>query len=196
MRVFRTIEMWALAFATAGAPGGAVCSSQSYTTPSLGALARHERALRSKEKQRPVPLFTNDDLRAQSVSRPQSDKTAKPTKTEDQSKAAGTPSPSPVDEYGEKYFRSKAEAIRSRLEIHQRQLAALEQQLGLMSTEYYPNPQKTLEEESTPAFHADVNKLRTKIEKTKSQIASDQKAMADLRDELRRKSGDPGWIRK
>lgn len=196
MRVPTTLKIWPLVLATVVVPASAVGSQQPYETPSLGALARQLREERAKEKRKPVPVFTNDDLRARSARQAESNKTAGPAKAEELSQPSTAPSPAPAEEYGEKYFRSKAEAIRSRLELHQRQLAVLEQQWGLTSTEYYPNPQKTLEEESTPTFHADTNKLRVKIEETKRQIADDQKAMADLRDELRRKGGDPGWIRQ
>jgi len=196
MRGARTFGIWALGFATLGVLRGGVRSQQPYETPSLGTIARQLRAERAKEKRKPVAVFTNDSLRARSVQQSETNKTAEPAKAEAPSKPASTPSPTPVEENGEKYFRSKAEAIRSRLQLHQRQLAVLEQQWGLTSNEYYPDPQKTLQEESTPTFHADVNKLRAKIDETKQQIDDDEKAMSDLRDELRRMGGDPGWIRE
>ena len=76
-----------------------------------------------------------------------------------------------------------------------RQLDGLRQQLGLAQTQYYPDPQKTLEQESTPAFQADLDKLRAKIAGTEKALADDQKALDDLQQELRRAGGNPGWIR-
>ena len=81
------------------------------------------------------------------------------------------------------------------MELHQRQLAVLQQQLGLARVQYYPNPQKTLEQGSTPAFQTDVDKLRAKIGEKEKAIANDQEAMDDLQQELRQAGGDPGWIR-
>jgi hypothetical protein len=188
--------LWVILLATLPMPQATACSQQSYETPSLGTLARRLRAERSKEKRKPVAVFTNDTLRAGSAPQTGSEKAAGQAKAVGQSGSASVASTTPAEENGEKYFRSRAEAIRSRLELHQRQLAVLEQQLSLTSTEYYSDPQKTLEEESTPTFHSDSNKLRAKIEDTKQQIAGDEKAMVDLQDELRRKGGDPGWIRQ
>ncbi len=181
-------------FAIAVAPKGGVCSQQ--PLPSLGEIAREWRQEHANEKKESVPVFTNDNLPARSIPREESSKTPEAERAAEPSKGQSKLSQRPVVEKGEKYFRSKAEAIRSKLEFHQRQLAVLEQQLGLTRTEFYSDPQKTLEEESTPAFHSDVNKLRAKIEETQQQIAADQRAMDDLRDELRRKGGDPGWIRE
>jgi hypothetical protein len=192
----KTLGILALACATLALTASTFRSQQGYETPSLGTLARRLREERAKEKQKPVPVFTNDDLRARTTPQEGSREATVPSRTEELSRPPSVPSPSSSEEHGEEYFQSKAAAIRSRLELHQRQLAVLEQQWGLSSTEYYPNPQKTLEEESTPAFHADLKKLRTKIEETKRQIADDQKAMGDLQVELRRKGGNPGWIRQ
>lgn len=194
MRDARILKMSALVLATLALPGRAAGSQHPGEVPSLGALARQLRAERAKEKQRPIPVFTNDNLPGQPLPQMESNKTPEPAKAAELPKTATTPSPTPAEE--EKYFRSRAEAIRSRLELHRRQLAVLEQKLSLTSTEYYPDPQKTLQEESTPTFHADLNKLRAKIEETKQQIAGDEKAMTALQDDLRRKGGDPGWIRE
>ena len=192
MRFPKTLGIAMLAFVV---PAIAAGNQRLGETPSLGAFARQLREERAQEKRRAVRVFTNDDLRARSAPQEELTKATGPAKAKEPSQPASAPPPAAGEEYGEKYFRSKAEAIRSRLELHQRQLAVLEQQWGLTSTEYYPNPQKTLQEESTPTFHADTRKLQAKIEEAKRQIADDQKAMVDLEDTLRRKGGDPGWIR-
>lgn len=196
MKFPRHLGIWALACAGWVPATSILGSQQPCRTPSLGALARQLREARAKERQHHVPLYTNDDLRVRSVPPSKSRKGTPPTKIEQPLPSVAKPASPPPEESGEKYFRAKAEAIRSRLELHRRQLAVLEQQWGLASIEYYSNPQKTLQEESTPTFHADTNKLRAKIEATKRQIAEDEKAMVALKEELRRKGGDPGWIRQ
>jgi hypothetical protein len=170
-------------------------SQESNETPSLGEVARRLKAKREKEKQKPVAVYTNDNLPTQGSLGIATFKPTEGAKEKQPSKNAGTVAAGPGDEHDEKYFRSKADKIRARMELHQRQLAVLQQELGLGKMQYYPNPQKTLEQESTPAFQSDVDKLRSKIAETQNEIADDQKAMDDLQQELRREGGDPGWIR-
>lgn len=164
-------------------------------TTSLGIVARQLKAQREKQKEKPVAVFTNDNLPSESSGGKENGKTLKSLKENEPSAGSGGASKSPSKERGEKYFRSKADKIRSQLEFHRRQLAVLQQQLGLTKMQYYPNPQKTLEQESTPAFQSDVDKLRSKIAETQKAIADDQKAMDNLQEELRRTGGDPGWMR-
>jgi hypothetical protein len=168
---------------------------ESKTVPSLGEVARQLKAEREKEKQQPVAVFTNDNLPTRGSLGIASVKVEENTKQKAKTKGKSVAQAAASEEHGEKYFRSEADKIRSRMEFHQRQLAVLKQQLGLARMQYYPDPQKTLEQESTPAFQTDVDKLRTKIADAERAIADDQKAMEDLQQELRREGGDPGWIR-
>ena len=165
-------------------------------TPSLGEVARQLKAAREKEMHKPVAVFTNDNLPLESAVGVETGKATEGTKEKPQPAGASAPAAGPSEEHGEKYFRSKADKIRVRMDLHRRQLAVLQQQLGLTKMQYFPNPQKTLEQESTPAFQSDLEKLRSKIADTQKAIAGDQKAMEDLQVELRHDGGDPGWIRK
>jgi hypothetical protein len=168
---------------------------ESPTVPSLGEIARQLKAEREREKQKPVAVFTNDNLPHQGSLGIASATLEKGAQEEGQVKKSSVAEAAASEERGEKYFRSKAEKIRSQMEFHQRQLAVLKQELGLARMQYYPDPQKTLEQESTPAFQTDVDKIRAKITKTEEAVADDQKAMDNLQQELRREKGDPGWIR-
>jgi flagellar biosynthesis chaperone FliJ len=168
---------------------------QSGTVLSLGEIARQLKVEREKEKHKPVTVYTNDNLPSQASLGIATLKLEEGAKEKEQATAKGLAAVPAAEEHGEKYFRSQADNIRSRMELHQRQLAVLKQQLGLARMQYYPDPQKTLEQESTPAFQADVDKLRAKIANAEKAVADDQKAMDDLQQELRRASGNPGWIR-
>lgn len=171
-------------------------NQESGGAPSLGEVARQLKAEREKEKREPAPLYTNDNLPFESsIGIIQTRPSAGP-KEKGQPADTKTPAESSSGEHGEKYFRSRAEKLRAQLELHQRQLAVLQQQLGLAKMQYYPDPQKTLEQESTPAFQSDLDKLRSKISDTEKAVADDQKAMDDLQEELRRAGGDPAWIRE
>ena len=163
-------------------------------TPSLGEVARQLKAEREKEKHKPAAVFTNDNLPSQGAAGISTLKAKEGEKEQPAETGAPAAAP-PAEEHGEKYFRSRADNIRSRMDLHRRHLAVLQQQLGLTKMQYFPDPQKTLEQESTPAFQSDLDKLRAKIADTQKAIAGDQQAMDGLRDELRHDGGDPGWIR-
>lgn len=173
--------------------GAPARGQESVTVPSLGELARQLKAEHAREKQKAVVVFTNDNLPSRGslgIATVEHEEGAK-----EKAQATGNNLQTANEERDEKYFRSKVEKIRSQMEFHQRQLAILKQQLGLARIQYYPDPQKTLEQESTPAFQSDVGKLRVKIADAEAAVANDQKALDDLQQELRRSGGDAGWTR-
>jgi hypothetical protein len=161
--------------------------------PSLGELARRLRAQREKALVKPQTVFTNDNLPARP---PQEGAAAAggiaPASGEKPKAEGGAPS---AEVHGEKYYRGKMKELQSQLDLHQRELAVLEQKTGQAQVQFYPDPNKTLQQSSTPAFYSDVNKLRDEIDKKKQQIADDEKAVEDLRGQLRRDGGEPGWLR-
>lgn len=171
-------------------------SQEPANTPSLGEVARQLKAERKKEKQKPVAVFTNDNLPSKNSVGIGTPKVTGGTKGKEPHAGTGLPAGGAPGEHGEQYFRSEADKIRARMDLHRRQLAVLQQQLGLGKMQYYPDPQKTLEQESTPAFQSDVVKLRSKIADTRKEMDNDQKAMDELQEALRREGGDPGWIRQ
>lgn len=175
--------------------GSMALGQDSGVPQSLGEIARHLKAQREKQKQKPVAVYTNDNLPRQESLGALSANMEENSQTKGQATGKNAPGAAASEGHGEKYFRAKAEKIRSQMEFHKRQLAVLQQQLGLTRMQYYPDPQKTLEQESTPAFQTDINKLRSKISSAEKAVADDQKAMEDLQSELRRDGGDPGWIR-
>ena len=85
--------------------------------------------------------------------------------------------------------------LQDRLEIDQRELSVLEQKLGQNQMQYYPDPNKGLLQESGPTAMSDIHKLQDQIDKKKAEIAADQEAIDDLREQLRREGGDAGWLR-
>lgn len=172
-----------------------VRGQESATAQSLGQVARKLKAERKKQDQKNVPLYTNDNLPTRGSLGIASAKLKSSAEEESQSKVKSAPVAAGSEGHGEKYFRKKADKIRSSMELHRRQLAVLEQQLGLARMQYYPNPQKTLEQESTPAFETDLDKLRAKIANVKKALTDDQEAMHNLQQEVRRAGGNPDWIR-
>jgi hypothetical protein len=166
---------------------------------SLGALARQQKAQREKAGKKPAKEFTNDNLPARpaaaglTVAAEMSAESQEKTTEEPENTEAATTESAPA--HDEKYYRDEMSKLQTRLETHRRQLSVLEQKMSQGDMQYYANPQKTLEQTSTPSFYSDVNKLRDEMAKKKQEIAGDEQAMENLRDQLRREGAPPGWLR-
>ena len=173
---------------------------------SLGDLARKVRAHKSKET-KPARVITNDNIAAPSpesgvlapaLAAGQNPSEKKPEKpggkaaAEAKEKGDTHPTPDTGEGHSEKYYRGRMSELQANLDMHKRELSVLQQKLNLDQTQYYNDPQKTLEQEYS---RGDINKLTQGVDAKKQQIADDEKAINDLRDQLRRESGDPGWLR-
>jgi hypothetical protein len=167
-------------------------------TPSLGELARQLRAQREKAAQKPVKVFTNDNLPSRVAPESSTAATSTPDTAQKESKSGASakkdekPSPTAHDE---KYFRARMKELQDKLELHQRELAVLQQKGGDQLQMFSTDPNKNLMQTATPAYAADEGKVQDQIQKKKDQIADDQKAIDDLREQLRHEGGDPGWLR-
>jgi hypothetical protein len=164
------------------------------TTPSLGALAKKLRAERKQEGQKPLKVYTNDNIPRQgglstagTVSAPsegESGATAEAAKPAGEAAKTGT--------HDEKYYREQMQELQSQKAMHERELAVLEQKLSLNETQYYADPNKTMNQEYS---RGDINKKQGEIDKKKQQIAQDEKAIADLEAQCQREGCPPGWLR-
>jgi uncharacterized sporulation protein YeaH/YhbH (DUF444 family) len=172
----------------------------------LGDLARQLKAQRAKSQGK-SKVFTNDDLAALPPSPAKPSITAKEAKPgEKRAKEASgneaesesgkaTPAKAGEETHGEKYYRDRMSKLQERLEIHQRELNVLQQKLGQNQMMYYPDPNKGLLQQSGPTAMSDVYKLQNQIANKKAEIAADQEAIEDLREQLRGEGGDAGWLR-
>jgi len=184
------------------------------TSPeSLADLARKLKAERAKSQEKPK-VITNDDLSTlpplpgQSTASPtqpsETSKEPKPGEKPAQEKtgkeatkesAKAILAPTGGETHGEEYFQDRMSELQNRLEIHQRELSVLEQKLGQNQMMYYPNPNEGLLQQSGPTAMSDVHNLQDQITKKKAEIAADQEAIENLREQLRREGGEPGWLR-
>jgi hypothetical protein len=180
-----------------GWPASQGLAQETKSTPSLGELAKQLRAKREKAGQKPVKVFTNDNLPSRPASESSTAATglSDTTPKESKSEASATEEKSTGGDHDEKYYRTQMKELQDQLDLHQRELAVLEQKGGDQLQMFTTDPNKNLQQTSTPAYAADQGKLQDQIQKKKDQIADDQKAMDDLRDQLRREGGDPGWLR-
>jgi len=156
------------------------------TTPApLGDIARQVKADKAKLP-KPVRVITNDNM---PVAREATEETASGAPARDDAKTADTAAPGPKRD--ENYFRARMTELQDSLSTHQRELDVLQQRLGLGEMQYYNNPGQALQQEYT---RSDVHHLTQDIDTKKQQIADDEKAIEDLRAELQRANGDPGWL--
>jgi hypothetical protein len=181
---------------------------------SLGDLARQQKTQREKAAKKPAKEFSNDNLPARpaagaltvaaAMSTEGEEKTPEGTEAaaSGQESTGGEVAKTPeagtsesVPAHDEAYYRDAMRKLQDRRAMHQRQLSVIEQKLSQGQMVYYPDPNKTLEQESTPAFHSEINKLRDEVAKKQQDVADDDKAMDDLREQLRREGGPSGWLR-
>ena len=189
------------------------------TQSSLGNLARHLKEQRAEAARKPSKVFTNDNLPARPAGRgltvaaamssevktdeeqSETETTASQTpeaesaeaKTQSSEKAAAAKTESETsDAHDEAWYRARAAAIRSQLDLHQRQLSVLEQKLSQNQMQFYDDPNKTLQQEFS---RKDIANLSQDLEKKKQEIAADEQTLSDLRDLLRREGAPSGWLR-
>lgn len=155
--------------------------------PSLGDLARKLKAERGSADQKPAKVYTNDNLPAVGP-----DDGVSVAKNNVASEKTGNGQGASKSAHDEKYFRDKMAKLRQQRDMHERELSVLQQQLGQNDVQYYPDPNKTLQQEYT---RSDIQAKVDAINKKKDEVAADDKAIQDLTDELRSEGGDPGWIR-
>jgi predicted RNase H-like nuclease (RuvC/YqgF family) len=172
----------------------------------LGDLARQLKAQRAKSQGK-SKVFTNDNLTALSPSPAEQPTTTNEAKAGEQpaQKTGGNEvekesTKAPAAEtgeqtHGEEYYRERMNKLQNRLETDQRELSVLEQKLGQNQMQYYADPNKGLLQESGPTAMSDIHKLQDQIAKKRSDVAADQQAIDDLREQLRREGGDAGWLR-
>ena len=171
-------------------------------TPSLGALAKKLRAERKQEAQKPAKVYTNDNIprqgglmvsgegSASSEGEPGTSGNGKPTAAGGAGKPAG--GAVATGAHDEKYYREQMKELQSQKEMHERELAVLQQKISLNETQYYADPNKTLNQEYS---RGDINKKQDDIDKKKQQIAEDEKAIADLEAQCQQEGCPPGWLR-
>ena len=178
----------------------ALAQHTSSSDKSLGDVARKVRAEKAKEP-KAVKTITNDNLPSAGM-KEAAPETADKEKDKEKAAGTGTEAKEKKDEgnaaseaegvHNEQYYRKHLSDLNATLDMHKRELDVLQQKLNLNQTVYYNDPQKTMEQEYS---RGDITKLTQQVDAKKQQIADDEKAIEDLRDQLRREGGDPGWLR-
>jgi chromosome segregation ATPase len=155
---------------------------------SLGDIARQLKAKKAKEA-KPVLVITNDN-----ISLPKDDASGFSASSQGKSSAnsaLGAPG-GLAQGHDAQYFRSRLSSLQNQLDTHKRELEVLQQKLGQNQMQYYPDPNKALQQQYS---RSDINKLTADIDAKKQQLADDEKAIEDLHEQLRHEGGDPSWLR-
>jgi len=99
----------------------------------------------------------------------------------------GTPAEPKKDEA---YWKKRFADARAKLAFTQQELDVSQRELNLQQTQYYADPNKALQQQLT---REDINKKTAKVDELKQKVADLTQAIEDLKDELRRSGGEPGW---
>lgn len=164
------------------------CRAGFIAQPSLGQVARRLRA--SQKPVKNVPLYTNDNLpRSDSGVSILGPSTLRPAAPESSAQASNQNADAAQRI---SYLRGRLAQAQTRLELHQRELAVLQQKIGQGKMVWYPNPTETLMQEYS---RKNVAGLADKVSEKKQTIAQDQQVVEQLTEELQRAQAQFGWVR-
>jgi chromosome segregation ATPase len=168
--------------------------SQANTGDPVADAARKARE-QKKIAPKPKKVFTDDDV----ATRPPADVQASTAsgKSDDgtaQGKApvAKTDAEKKEDPNSEAAWRKRFAAQRRKISDAEEALSVLQREAEKADLQYYPDPQKALQEQYT---RAEINAKNDKIAEKKKEIADLKQQLSDMEDQLRSSGGDPGWAR-
>jgi hypothetical protein len=183
----------ALAFCALPSLALAQSDSQSSGDPVADAARRSREAKQNAAK--PKKVYTDDDL-----SRPKPAPSAATTNAAPGSQPANAPanatpattSSADEDAKTEASWRARFKDQRDKIARAEKELDILQRETQKAQLQYYPDPQKAMNEQYT---RKDINDKEAKIEAKRQEIAALKQGLSDLEDTLRKAGGDPGWAR-
>lgn len=161
-------------------------------------VADAARKARAEQKATPKPkkVFTNDDIPSAVPAPPPTPASTDATKTGTQAqgndkseKELNDPSDNPKTEA---YWHKRSKKLRAKLAAAEQELDVLQRELNKDELQYYPDPQKALQQQYS---RSDINEKNAKVTAKKAEVESLRQQVADLDDEVRKAGGDPGWVR-
>jgi hypothetical protein len=169
---------------------GCVTRAQDPNNPSTDDVAAAARKAREQAKsaEKPKKVLTNDDIPSAKLAgdAPAADgAAAKPEGTTDKDAKADDPK-------SEVYWRKRFQQQRDKIAAAEKELDILQRELDKAQVQYYPDPQKALQQGFD---RSDINDKTAKIDAKKKEIDALNQGMSDLEDELRKAGGDSGWAR-
>ncbi len=173
----------------AATSGQSSTASSAPAQESLAEAARKARERRKEESKTPR-VFTNENIPTSGGISSVGQSAAPAGSSSAEGTGTGTPAAS--SESGEKFWRDKFADLRHKLEQDKENLDVSQRELGTLSTQFYTDPNKQMQQQLT---RSDIDKKTAEIDKAKAQVDADQQAISDAEDDLRKSGGDPGWAR-
>jgi len=169
-------------------------NSQQTGDPIADAARRAREAKQNAPK--PHKVYTDDDISKPKPAPPAA--TADSSTTQESSApAAGTSAkPSSSADQGAKEeaaWRQRFKEQRDKISRAEKELDVLQREAQKAEIQYYPDPQKAMNEQYT---RKEINDKDAKIESKRKEIADLKQGLSDLEDALRKAGGDSGWSRE
>jgi chromosome segregation ATPase len=156
-------------------------------------------ARRSREAKlntaKPKKVYTDDDISRRKPAPSPADATGAAANPNAATTAVPANAAAPVDEYAqnEAAWRKSFKDQREKIARAEKELDILQRETQKAQIQYYPDPQKAMNEQYT---RKDINDKDAKIEAKRQEIAQLKQGLSDLEDALRKAGGDPGWSRE
>lgn len=182
-------------FAFCSIPSLALAQSdtQSSGDPVADAARRSREAKQNAAK--PKKVYTDDDLSRPKPAPSAATTNAAPGSQPANTAVAATPattSSADEDAKTEASWRTRFKDQRDKIARAEKELDILQRETQKAQLQYYPDPQKAMNEQYT---RKDINDKEAKIEAKRQEIAALKQGLTDLEDALRKAGGDPGWAR-
>lgn len=171
-------------------------TSQSATktaTPQAESVADAARKARAAEKNLPKAptVFTNDNIPTASTG---VSVVGQASASAGASNALADTTTHPAsDKNDEAMWREKFSDARHKVEQDKADLAVLQRELGELNLQYYPNPTDAMKQSIS---RSDITAKQSTIDAKQKQLATDEQALSDLEEALRRAGGNPAWARE
>src|SRR6266853_1847014 len=173
-------------------------SSEQQTGDPVADAARKARE-KKKDAPKPKKIYTDDDVKK---SAPEPAPAAAPGVASGTVAATAVPAAGDSaktgdatkteDPNGQAAWRRRFQDQRDKIAKIIKELEILGRELEKAQVEYYPDPQKAMTQQNSPA---DINDKQAKIDAKKKELDQLRQGLDDLEDQLRKSGGDPGWAR-
>jgi len=154
------------------------------------AVADAARKAREQQKTAPKPkkVYTDDDVKP--ATPPAQAGAAQPPAQGEPGAVQAAPA---GKEDPETVWKKRFAEQREKISKAEKELDILQREEEKAQIQYYPDPQKALQEQNS---RKDINDKQAKIDGKKQEIANLKQQLSDMEDELRKSGGDPGWARE
>jgi hypothetical protein len=168
-------------------------SSQQTGDPVADAARRSREAKQNAAK--PKKVYTDDDISRRKPAPSTTDATGTAANPNAATTAAPANAAAPADEdaKNEAAWRKSFKDQREKIVRAEKELDILQRETQKAQIQYYPDPQKAMNEQYT---RKDINDKDAKIEAKRQEIAQLKQGLSDLEDALRKAGGNPGWSRE